>query len=145
MNRLRALALAFFALSSVSACGDGGGDDPRCVALCGDPSLSEGDSCSEASVEGCYASCNARIRGESNLCQTCLLEDARFGDGPGISDFCEGGSPECALGPRCERRGCFYCMGDDAARQACVEMTGREVSCDTDFRPVAECAGLCGG
>ncbi len=125
---------------------DGGGPsgDPRCVALCTDDARPTDDYCAATSVSQCSSLCETRIAGVSNLCAECLLEGAEFGSGGSIMlpDECVSDS-SCASGQRCSHRGCDYCMGDTAAYDACRESTRRELTCDTEFRAVSECADLC--
>ena len=139
--RLMILALVLI------GCGGGGESvDPRCASLCvieEPPIEGAGDICSQASADLCIDECQVRIADTSSTCATCVLEDASFGDdndSPG--DFCMNGT--CTVTGR--EGECMYPEGDTAAREDCERQVNprRDVECDTDFRPVEECAALCG-
>ncbi len=122
--------------------------DPRCAALCTieEPPLEgAGDICSTASAESCLDQCAARIAGTTSVCGSCLLEDASFEDDDEVSpgDFCENGT--CTMTGRAGE--CSYPEGDQAARDNCRRQVypRREVACETEFEPVADCASVCGG
>ncbi len=102
------------------------------------------DVCSPASADLCTDECNVRIEMVENLCASCLLEDADFGvggDGVSLGDYCENG--------QCEKNGregtCTYPQGDDAAEDGCTREVypRREISCDSEFRDVLDCAPVC--
>ncbi|HVV82652.1 MAG TPA: hypothetical protein VHE35_06210 [Kofleriaceae bacterium] len=134
----------------VAACGGDDGDpfanaDPRCAAICQiqEPSLDGAyDICSVASASSCIDQCETRIADVATVCASCLLEDAEFDtDETSTADSCMNGT--CTMTGR--TGDCMYPEGDQAARDNCARMVfpRREVSCDTTFRPVTECASVC--
>jgi hypothetical protein len=145
----------FFLVTMVlAACGGGSGDpdlsdyDTRCVAVCTDspPEIEgSGDICNSASRTTCLDLCEARIAGQTSLCQTCLLEDAYYGsDG----DVVVGGGTECNQ-TTCTITGrngsCTYPQNDNAKYEMCMRQVypTREVACEVDFQPVSDCATTC--
>lgn len=149
------------AVVAAAGCGGGGGAsgdggsgnaDPRCVSLCqiDEPSV-EGayDICSAESAALCIEECEARISDATSICASCLLENAYFGTGPRGTEDCRFAAA-CGGGTECTVRGavtCSYCSEDTASEESCLRMAypRREVRCTPRFRPVAECAALCGG
>ena len=140
------------AVGTTVGCSGGGDDplagaDPRCAAICTpeEPDV-EGafDICSTASVGSCVDQCEARIESVETVCATCLLEDASFGldDDVFVPDQCEP-SGICTMQGR--EGYCTYPQGDESAREDCYRevFPRREVACDVEFRPVAECSGTC--
>lgn len=136
------------------ACGgdDGGGVDldsydPRCVAVCTDnstpPLEGAGDVCNSAGRVSCLDQCEARIAGQANLCQTCLLEDADYGvpSDDGAPILCE--NNQCTINGR--NGSCTYPMTDNTARDNCIRQVNprREVACEVEFQSVSECASSC--
>ncbi len=121
--------------------------DARCQALCvvGQPAIAGvGDVCSAASTDTCAGACMAHISEQSTLCASCLLERAAF-EPPASSssgDYCDNNT--CTTTGRAGS--CDYPQGDEAARQACLRQVTplREVACTPTFRPVVECAAVCG-
>lgn len=135
-------------LAALSACGSSD-PDPRCLSVCEirEPAV-EGafDICSQSSADTCVNECTARIDGVETVCGTCLLEQAYFGTGPddGINGMCENGS--CTMYGDDPGETCTYTEGDAAAIENCYRQLfpRREVDCSTSFRPVSECASVCG-
>jgi hypothetical protein len=118
------------------ACGDAReSSNPRCTALCDPDGAAYEDQCSESSVGGCIAACEARLESARTLCGECLLEGADFGEDGPIAVMCSTDT--------CDFRGCTYPRGDGAAERACHESEAREVDCDADFRPITDCATVC--
>ncbi len=125
--------------------------DPRCTDLCQvpEPGPLSRSTCSGDSISTCIDSCQVRISGVSSLCASCLLEEARFGGGPVAIEFPMCGTDAvCAPQQRCSWGGeCSFCADDTASSNACFRATHPlvEEACSPSFRPVSECATLCGG
>lgn len=135
----------------VAAC-DGGGEpdlsdyDVRCVAVCSDdpPAIDgAGDVCDSASQTECLQLCESRIAGQASLCQTCLLEDAYYGTGDGVSNGLSCDPQNCTITGR--NGSCTYPANDSAKRDMCARQVSprREVACDVEFEPVSDCAASC--
>ena len=151
MSTKLASTLMFSIAVTVAACG--GDDDPfanadpRCAAGCAIeiPELDGAyDVCTTASARTCVELCELRIADVASLCATCLLEDIEFGtNGDDVSGgFCDNGT--CTVSGR--EGDCSYPANDRAARDACMRQVypRRELACEVEFRPVSECASVCG-
>ncbi len=150
MRTIRSLLYSVTAL--VLACGCGNDDspfanaDPRCAAVCAirTPSL-EGafDVCSMDSAAACLEQCEIRIADVATVCAGCLLERASFRTDPiDISSDCTASG--CIIYGRAGS--CSYPPGNAAAEDDCLRQVypRREVDCEVSFRPVNDCAEVCG-
>lgn len=152
-------ALLLAGLGAAASCG-GSGDpaaagqtDVRCTALCDPagvvPASGTGTYCSEASVTQCKSLCGVQIQSASTLCASCLLEKADFGTGAQSdssgSNSCD--MSTCTLTNSVTGEKCTYPVGDGAARKDCQKKlypATAKACAAPDFRPVTECASVCG-
>jgi hypothetical protein len=148
--------LRLWTMAVLAATGCGGGDDggdrvdPRCASVCAvhEPDLDGAfDVCSPASADQCEAECSARIAETTSLCASCLLEESCF------DTSCEGtpgGGDDCDSTGQCTVHGregsCTYTSGDQGAYDDCLRQVypRRAVECSAEYRPVVECASVCG-
>jgi hypothetical protein len=135
------------------ACGGGGGDsgtvvpssdDPRCSALCTiDIPRVDGafGVCDTDSASNCVDLCEARIKGASSICGSCLLEQAEFQAGYGGGSSCT--NDQCTISS--ELGSCTFTDQNQAQEEDCDRKVfpRKTVSCTVEFESVTKCASVC--